>query len=352
MTALELSRWAVVGVKDETGAGRMGQELKRCLNPIRHLVGPSYRHVSKPLAEQEALLACENDSVLKKQLSGLQGIIVFDASPWALQSIRLAHSMGIKTVFVVLWEWFQPSVQEWGLCDVFVCPNQFALKVIRKLGFKNSLYLTWPLDFSALPARVIKGPARTFTHNVGLLEVDDRKSTTIVLEAFAKVPRRDVKLIIRVQNEFKLPCDDARVKIESRHLENHADLYAFGDVAVQPSKCEGLGFMLLEAIASGLPLITTDYPPMNEYVQHKTMRVAPRWGKYPAQQTSYIPHAHFKIPRVSDLTKKMVWCAENDLQPVSVANRAWVEETFNREKVRTEWTDLLERILTQSPDIV
>lgn len=348
MTTLDLNRWAIIGVKDETGAGRMGQELKRCLNPIRHLVAPSFRLSAKPLDELEAPLKCgEDDQGLREQFTGLQGIIVFDAAEWARQTVRVAHSMGIKTVFIVLWEWFQPTLAEWGICDLFICPNRFALKITRKLGFKNSMSLTWPLDFSTLPVREIKGPARVFAHNVGLLDKDDRKSTAITLEAFAKVPRRDVELVIRVQNEFSLPCDDPRVRIESGHLENHADIYRLGDVAVQPSKCEGLGFMLLEAIASGLPLITTDYPPMNEYVRNKAMLVGTRWGKYPAEQTAYIQHAHFKVPKVSDLTRKMVWCSENDLESVSLENRAWVEETFNAEKVRREWTDALEATLSQ-----
>src|SRR6187402_951516 len=148
MTCLELQRWAIIGVKDETGAGRMGQELKKCLHPIRHLVAPSFRLNGKSLEDLETPLACgETDQEMKAQFAGLQGIIVFDAADWARQAIRVAHSMGIKTVYIVLWEWFQPSVAEWGMCDLFICPNRFALKVIRKLGFKNSIMLTWPLDF-------------------------------------------------------------------------------------------------------------------------------------------------------------------------------------------------------------
>jgi glycosyltransferase involved in cell wall biosynthesis len=55
---------------------------------------------------------------------------------------------------------------------------------------------------------------------------------------------------------------NVRVRKAPRRNE---DLYREGDICVQPSYWEGLGLPLLECQAAGLPLITTDAPPMNEY---------------------------------------------------------------------------------------
>ena len=52
-------------------------------------------------------------------------------------------------------------------------------------------------------------------------------------------------------------------------------LYHLGRVAVQPSKLEGLGLTLVEAMAAGAPLITTDAPPMNEFVMPETGWLVP-----------------------------------------------------------------------------
>jgi glycosyltransferase involved in cell wall biosynthesis len=43
-------------------------------------------------------------------------------------------------------------------------------------------------------------------------------------------------------------------------------LYHMGKVLLFPTKLEGLGLPLFEALASGMPVIATDAPPMNEYI--------------------------------------------------------------------------------------
>jgi glycosyltransferase involved in cell wall biosynthesis len=345
MHSLDLARWAIVGVKDETGTGRMAEDLRRALDPIRQLVAPSYRGTAAPGPSGDMPLALESDKAMSEQLCGFQGIIICEDADWSRRAMRLAREAGVKIVHVVLWEWMRFYVQEWQLCDLFVCVHGMAERTMRGLGFRRLARLVWPLNLAQLPHRKITGPAHRFAHNVGLFEADDRKGAAITLEAFRRVPLPAIELVVRVQNEFTLPCDDSRVRIESRHLEHHGDLYQLGDVAVQPSKCEGLGFMLLEAIAAGLPVITTNYPPMNEYVRQRPLLAATRWGKFPAEQTAYVHQAHFKIPKTDSLARCIEWCATHDMRPISAANRSWAEETFAPEKVRRDWTAALEKLL-------
>jgi glycosyltransferase involved in cell wall biosynthesis len=60
-----------------------------------------------------------------------------------------------------------------------------------------------------------------------------------------------------------LPALPGNVEVRPAPKDNR-DLYQDGDVCVQPSHWEGLGLQLLECQAAGLPLVTTDAPPMNE----------------------------------------------------------------------------------------
>ena len=48
--------------------------------------------------------------------------------------------------------------------------------------------------------------------------------------------------------------------------DEHLRLFASCDVCLGPSRWEGLGLFLYEAIAFGMPQITNDSPPMNEVV--------------------------------------------------------------------------------------
>jgi len=61
----------------------------------------------------------------------------------------------------------------------------------------------------------------------------------------------------------KVNCDQ-RIKIREGTFEPFP--YSEGDVYLYPSKLDGIGLTLPEALASGLPAVTTNNPPMNEFV--------------------------------------------------------------------------------------
>lgn len=58
---------------------------------------------------------------------------------------------------------------------------------------------------------------------------------------------------------------DGRV-LFTGHLNDVAPLYALADVVVMPSRWEGFGLVLVEAMASGTPLVTTSVGPIPEVV--------------------------------------------------------------------------------------
>ena len=46
-----------------------------------------------------------------------------------------------------------------------------------------------------------------------------------------------------------------------------------GNVYVYPTRLEGIGLTIYEALACGLPVLTTNYPPMNEIINSKIGRL-------------------------------------------------------------------------------
>ena len=80
------------------------------------------------------------------------------------------------------------------------------------------------------------------------------------------------------------------------NLTSVADFYATGDICVQPSKMESIGFLVLEPVCSGMPESSTDYPLMNEYILHTELLCRPRWRKRKAFSSQWIRQAHLISP--------------------------------------------------------
>ena len=101
-----------------------------------------------------------------------------------------------------------------------------------------------------------------------------RKPFPEIVEAFTKAQGDHLRLLIRGQVDrkggklVKAAGGDERVviELEDRPTDEHMRQFAGCDVCLSPSRWEGLGLPLYEAIAVGMPSITNDSAPMNEVV--------------------------------------------------------------------------------------
>lgn len=336
-------RWAVYAHKDDTGFGRQASDVRSVLGFGHHLVIPSERLVDHPIdGIREVLLPADApDTLVRSRLSDLDGILFFERHAWHPNILRIARELGVLTVCVPNWEWFNRSAPEWKFCDLFACPSRFTEKLLRSFGFTNTCYLPWPLDLRKLPSRHIEGPARHFIHNAGLVDRDDRKGTRDTIAAFTRIRNPNIRLTVRLQKPATLPPIDDRIEVIVSNLGSVSDLYETGDICVQPSKMEGIGFMVLEPACAGIPVITTNYPPMNEYIQQKQLLCRTRLLKRKAYATQWIRQAHLKPPSISDLSARMIWAANNNLSSISLQHRHWAELTFNRSTLLSAWTRAL-----------
>lgn len=349
---LDFSKWAVVAHNDDTGFGRMARDVRKVLGLGRHIVIPSERLRDWPVegAEEMKLAPDASEEAVADALAGLQGIIFFERLTWSKHLLGVAKRLGVARVCVPMWEWFTGWDANWNDVDLIACPNHFAEKIVRSYGFRHTVVLPWTVDMDQFAPRKISGPARTFIHNAGLVDANDRKGTSDTINAFRRVKRGDIKLIVRIQKDAKLPALDERIGLRVGNLASAAALYSEGDVAIQPSRMEGLGFMVLEPVCAGMPVITTDYPPMSECVREPEMRCKLQWFKRRAFGTKWIKHAHLRLPSIPDLARRIEWCADNDMTAISAANRAWAEETFDARRTRDVWAKALAPIVAERTD--
>lgn len=343
---IDYSNWAVVSYKDDTGLGREAANLRRVLGVGIHIVIPSQRLQGHPLeAITDRPLAVDADEeTLERVLEGLEGLLVLER-PFHPKLLQKAKQMGLKTVAVPNWEWFNGKAPEWTFCDLFLCQSVFTETVLRSYGWTNTAQVPVVLDLKQFPPRVVSGKAKLFVHNAGLVDADDRKGTRDTIKAFmlCKVP--DIRLQVRLQKEVELPRLDERVQVLVGNLADPADLYVAGDVAIQPSKMEGIGFMVIEPMAVGMPVITLDYPPMNEYIRTPELLVRKRWFKRKSFATNWIAHAHLRLPDLNDLARTIQWAANNDVGKISQFNRARSEQMFSRENIIAVWTAAIQRVM-------
>ena len=344
---MDFSKWAVVGFNDDTGLGRMCQDIQKVLGIGRHLIFPSERMPSKKIqSSREFLMEADlQPKTLRQRLDGLQGLICLERL-WNDSLIRTAKKLGLKIVCVPMWEWFRGTDRKWRQVDLFLCPNLKALEVLFSYGFTNAVQVAWPLDIKQLPKRTIVGPAQTFVHNAGLIDNDDRKGTGCVVKAFSKVKGDNLRLILRLQQESPLAIDDPRIDVRIGNLNDPADLYKEGEAFIQPSRMEGLGFMVLEPVSCGLPVISTNAKPMCEYITQPQMLVRKRLFKKKsfAFKAGSIKHAYLTSPSIASLSKVIRWCSLNDLSQISNENLTFGQATHAPQQLLSDWAEALARI--------
>jgi glycosyltransferase involved in cell wall biosynthesis len=122
---------------------------------------------------------------------------------------------------------------------------------LRGRGFRN--VVLWPRGVDATlfrPRQTDLGVARPVFLSVGRVAVEKN------LEAFLALDLPGTKVVVGdgpARGELEKRFPDAKF-VGARHGEALAEAYAAGDVFVFPSKTDTFGLVLLEALASGVPV--------------------------------------------------------------------------------------------------
>jgi len=251
-----------------TGLGYENRRMWKKLPIDRWLVWP----------HPEMVPACEGVGQQTRQ----EGITVFDGQQETLDRFldgldvvicaerafpddlfERAHQLGpVHTVLLVNPEWFDPvNKQKVEHIDTLVARNQACYDwLIERSGDANVVLLPCPLDLEEWPYRPRKR-AETFFFSNGWGGVHGRKGWDQVRYVLEYDPS-----LIRVQSQKPLLDAPLRVQVIPG-TETTQGMFDTVDVAVQPSHWEGVGLAILEAMACGVPVITTDAAPMNEYIR-------------------------------------------------------------------------------------
>ena len=161
-----------------------------------------------------------------------------------------------------------------GLYDLVLCSNLRTYNLVKDLC--RAHYMGWAVDSDLFRPGPAHEAGYTFFHNAGWLGIQYRKMTPACLLAFDAISRHlpQATLLVHAQAGLdKLPPQAVKIIEHNARITYRVEtlpapgLYHLGRIMVFPTKLEGLGLPLFEALACGLPVIATDAPPMNEFIK-------------------------------------------------------------------------------------
>jgi glycosyltransferase involved in cell wall biosynthesis len=203
----------------------------------------------------------------------------------------------------------------------------------------KSIYLPIPVDTDRIDFRE-RREANTFISIYGHGGPFNRRSLPEIFLAWSEMqdaPDLTIKAQVRpseCDRYLAPPC----VKLEVDNVPEPEDLYLTGDVAIQPSRYEGTGTCLLEAMAAGLPVVTVKGPPMNEIAPELSVEVEEiatieLAGK---EIASYTPSVLKLRELVEDLRS-----TPDVVRTLSHLGRERVNQRYSWNVLRPRWLELL-----------
>jgi len=201
--------------------------------------------------------------------------VLFNEQAW-YQPILTCKKMGIKTGAYIDY-YTEASLELFALYDFLICNTQRHYAAFS--WHKQCYYVPWGTDIELFQPKEEKrkDDKLVFFHSAGMNPF--RKGTDFLIKAFYELNKKynDIKLIIHTQKDIVTYFPELKDIIEES-IANESikvihktvsapGLYHLGDVYIYPSRIEGIGLSIAEALACGLPVITSDNKPMSEFIE-------------------------------------------------------------------------------------
>jgi 1,2-diacylglycerol 3-alpha-glucosyltransferase len=204
--------------------------------------------------------------VLKNRLD----LVIFNEQWDWVPVVRARRELGV-TIGAYVDYYTADTVRFFDLYDFLLCNTRRHHRVFR--SHRKALHIPWGTDTALFKdeCRPVAADSVAFLHSAGMNP--GRKGTLAALQAFTGLPG-NCRFILHMQDgldrfpEIAEVCrSDKRIEIINKTIPAPGP-YHLGDVYVYPTTLDGIGLTICEALACGLPVITTDAPPMNEFVRH------------------------------------------------------------------------------------
>lgn len=234
------------------------------------------------VTEASDYLIPEREMLAWARETGIE-VCLFDQN-YQFDEIASLRASGVKTIGRFVWEQFSREHVEDAKRAFDVVYSMHAAEQERYAGFGiESPRVHWGVhpELLAMAAEWEGDRERrraadaTVVFNFPGGFMSKRKPLDPVLDAFTATRDERLRLVVKAQVDRKASKveraakRDPRIELITDDLPTaeHMRLFASADVALAPSRWEGLGLHLYEAMAFGIPTIVNDSPPMNEVIR-------------------------------------------------------------------------------------
>ncbi len=208
--------------------------------------------------------------------------------------VAWCRELGKRTIWIPMWEQVRPSVQP--IWDAIVCPTACSYEMFR--DWPGSVHCQWWMPMNTVEARPTPGRPR-FLHMRGGKAKRDRSGSDTVLDAFRlyRAAGGPGSLTVKSLKPFNAP--GINVICDRLSYADTQALYDSADMLLQPAQWEGVGLTIIEALAYSVPVITSDAPPMNEWIDDGVNGYLAH-GKFDGR-FNQVPAFYASSQRVADL---------------------------------------------------
>lgn len=265
--------------------------------------------VSSPRRQYEGAMYVDDIVAnVDKFIDGLDLVIVLEYSPVGL--FKACQERNIPCILKVNFEFLPTNLKY--LPSVFLCSSTLNYDSVP---YENKVLLQDPVNTEIIPFKQRKR-VKTLLHNAGTLGLCGANCTEQVIDAMRFVDS-DISLIVNSQKniDIKLPKN---VTFNYRRAENYWDLWGEGDLFVMPQKFRATSLPIQEAMANGMPVLTTNRPPFSEFCE---LLVDPY---HVTVIKEYIDISMFHV-KPSDIAKKIDEIAQMDITEHSKRAREYAE---------------------------
>lgn len=240
----------LVGYNVASGLGELNRQIAEYAGIKSWMIKPHPNYPSADLPDID-FDVCDCNKKLEKWVKSVE-VVVFAERPYYTELLDLCRKHRRRTVCIPMMEWMPPGAKGWPQeVDLFICPTKQCYEQFAHVV--PCVYFPWPVD-----TRRFKFKQRTVCEKFIFINghggYHGRKGGAVLDEVLSQWP--DLPLVVYDQSgHYKnaLPAP-----------KNNADLYTQGDVLICPHSVDGLGLEPMEAMASGVPVITTRGQPWME----------------------------------------------------------------------------------------